>query len=161
MKCFNFAFIFCLCILCRKTVWIHLSWDPAIVFLWLPFLLWNRIKTILKWTSLFNGRSHKVHVTETFLLSESYYIVQFHYKCQRFSPQENQLALNKMKSRVRMWKMSSKHLLKERNYTCWENIIFKDMSKIILHSNNNIKNKNMRIGNSGSILICFYLIYTF
>lgn len=102
---------------------------------------------------LFSGRSRKVHVTATFLLSESYYTVQFHYKCQRFSLREKQLALNRMKSQVRMWKMSSKHLFKGTNPSCWKiNVGIQDMLKSTLHSNY-IKNKNMGVGNFGSFLI--------
>lgn len=109
---------------------------------------------------MFNGRSHKVHVTATFLLSESYYTVQFHYKCQRFSLREKQLALNKMKSQVRMWKMSSKLLFKGTNRICQKNVAIQEMVKSILHSNNNnIRNKNIGVGNSGSIVFCLILIY--
>lgn len=81
---------------------------------------------MLKQASLVQQKAHKVHATVTFLLSESYYTVRFHYKCQRFSLQENQLVLNRVKSLVKMWKIFSKCFFKETNHVWWENIIFQD-----------------------------------
>lgn len=67
--------------------WLHRCRDLAIVPLLLPFPAANRIQTMSKQACLMcSGRYIKACITAVFLLSESYYTVQFHCKCQKGSP---------------------------------------------------------------------------